>query len=73
MTQGLLGAFGANHHLRQSVVFLYTPAMPAPDAHIGSAAALLNGHGSHTNPATREFLTKFMQAFAVWVERQLAD
>jgi hypothetical protein len=25
--------------------------------------------GSLTNPGTREFLAKFMQAFAAWIER----
>jgi len=29
---GALGGFGANHHLRQSLVFLDMPAMQQPEA-----------------------------------------
>src|SRR6266704_1016410 len=37
---GAIGAFGANHHLRQSLVFLNVPAMPQPEAYIGGADQL---------------------------------
>ncbi len=72
VTQGLLGALGANHHLRQSFVFLDMPAMQAPEAYIGSAATLFDDKGELTNASTRDFLTKFMDAFGKWVARQLA-
>ncbi len=36
---GAIGGFGANHHLRQSLVFLNVPAMPQPEAYIGGARA----------------------------------
>jgi chromate reductase, NAD(P)H dehydrogenase (quinone) len=32
---GTIGAFGANHHLRQSLVFLNVPTMQQPEAYIG--------------------------------------
>src|SRR3954470_19883701 len=32
---GAIGGLGANHHLRQSLVFLNMPAMPQPEAYIG--------------------------------------
>ncbi len=67
VSPGAIGGFGANHHLRQSLVFVNVPAMQQPEAYIGNAANLLNEKGDLTNDSTREFLTKFMQAFAAWV------
>jgi chromate reductase len=64
---GAIGGFGANHHLRQSLVFLNVPAMQQPEAYIGGADKLFGPDGKVTNPATREFLQKFTQAFADWV------
>ena len=69
VSPGALGAFGANHHLRQSFVFLDMPAMQQPEAYVGNAATLFDDSGTLANGATRDFLTKYMQAFAQWVER----
>src|SRR5215469_17409409 len=33
VSPGAIGGFGANHHLRQSLVFLNVPAMPQPEAY----------------------------------------
>jgi chromate reductase len=63
-----MGGFGANQHLRQSLVFLNMPCMQMPEAYIGNVANLLDNAGNLTNPATKEFLTKFMEAFAHWVD-----
>ncbi len=68
VSPGALGAFGANHHLRQSLVFLDVPAMQQPEAYIGGAAAMFDEAGTLTNEATRTFLTRFMAAFAAWIE-----
>jgi chromate reductase len=67
VSPGAIGGFGANHHLRQSLVFLDIPTMPQPEAYIGGAAQLFDADGSIKNEATREFLVKFMDAFATWV------
>ena len=69
VSPGAMGAFGANHHLRQSLVFLDVPAMQQPEAYIGGAAQLFDGDGRITNEKTRAFLVKFMEAFAAWVAR----
>ena len=69
VSPGALGAFGANHHLRQALVFLDMPCMAQPEAYVGNAAHLFAPDGSLGNDGTREFLRKFMQAFAAWVER----
>src|SRR5712672_3869119 len=60
---GAIGGFGANHHLRQSLVFLNVPTMQQPEAYIGGADKLFGPDGKLTNATTREFLQKFMQAF----------
>jgi len=67
VSPGATGGFGANHHLRQSLVCLNVPAMPQPEAYIGNAAKLFDANGELINEATRGFITKFMQAFAEWV------
>jgi chromate reductase len=72
VSPGPIGAFGANHHLRQSFVFLDMPAMQQPEAYIGNAGTLFDDSGSITEGRTREFITKFMATFAAWVERHAA-
>ena len=58
VSPGAIGGFGANHHLRQSLVFLDVPTMQQPEAYIGGAAQLFDANGNITNEATREFLIK---------------
>lgn len=65
---GALGGFGANHHLRQSLVFLNVPTMQQPEAYIGRVAELFDAEGGFANPATRRFVETFLTAFASWVE-----
>jgi chromate reductase len=72
VSPGAIGGFGANHHLRQSFVFLNVPAMPQPEAYIGGAASLFDKEGNLTNEGTRKFLKSFMEAFAAWIEVHLA-
>ena len=68
VSPGAVGGFGANHHLRQSLVFLNMPTMQQPEAYIGGASQLFDANGKIANDGTRGFLTKFMEAFAAWVE-----
>jgi chromate reductase len=69
VSPGAIGGFGANHHLRQSLVFLDMPALQQPEAYIGGAATLFAEDGSIANDGTRKFLTGLMAAFAAWIER----
>jgi chromate reductase, NAD(P)H dehydrogenase (quinone) len=69
VSPGAIGGFGANHHLRQSLVFLDVPAMQQPEAYIGGAAQLFDAGSNITNEMTRQFLIKFMDAFATWVAK----
>ncbi len=65
---GAIGGFGANHHLRQSLVFLNVPCMQQPEAYIGDITKLLDEKGNLTNESTQKFFTQFMEAFSHWVE-----
>ena len=68
VSPGAIGGFGANHHLRQSLVFLNVPAMQQPEAYIGGAANLFDEDGKVTNDGTRKFLQTFMEAFMAWID-----
>jgi chromate reductase, NAD(P)H dehydrogenase (quinone) len=69
VSPGALGGFGANHHLRQSFVFLNVAAMQQPEAYIGGVDKLLADDGSIANAQTREFLRSYLVAFADWIAR----
>ena len=64
---GGIGGFGANHHLRQSLVFLNVPAMAQPEAYIGGADKLFDANGKLFNDGTQTFLKDFMQAYDAWI------
>ena len=67
VSPGALSAFGANHHLRQSMVFLNVYMMQQPEAYIGGAAELLTPDGRLISDGTKTFLQNYANAFADWV------
>ena len=62
-----LGAFGANHALRQTFVFLNMPVMQQPEGYIGGARELLNERGELRDKEAQVLCEKFMHAFAHWI------
>ena len=68
LSPGVLGAFGANHHLRQCLMCLNVAVMPAPEAYIGGVDKLFDDDGAIAVEATRQFLDQFMRAFADWID-----
>jgi len=66
---GAIGGFGANHHLRQSLVFLNMPAMQQPEAYVNGIDKAFDASGKLVDDTKRDFLRKFMEAFAAWIER----
>jgi chromate reductase len=72
VSPGAIGGFGANQHLRQSLVFLNMPCLQQPEAYIGQAADLFDEGGQIRNDGTRKFMAAFMSAFAAWVEKHTA-
>ncbi|MCI3133292.1 NADPH-dependent FMN reductase [Phenylobacterium aquaticum] len=71
VSPGAMGAFGANHHLRQSLVFLDVATLQQPEAYVGHIATLFDEAGQITNEGTKGFLTGFMASFASWIEAVL--
>lgn len=45
VSPGGIGGFGANHHLRQSLVFLDMPTLQQPEAYIGNIIQLIDENG----------------------------
>lgn len=68
LSPGAIGGFGANHHLRQSLVFLNVPLL-SQEAYIGNAFSLFGDNGELANESTAEFLRAYGAAFAAWIER----
>jgi chromate reductase len=68
VSPGAIGGFGANHHLRQSMVFLDVPLLQQPEAYIGGAAKLFDDSGKLVNEGTQQILQKFATAYAHWVD-----
>jgi len=69
VSPGAIGGFGANHHLRQSLVFLNMPVLQQPEAYVGGAGDLFDESGAVKKPETKKFLESFLAAFAAWVQR----
>src|SRR5262245_40549448 len=66
---GAIGGFGAQHHLRQSLVFVNVPCLQMPEAYIGEVHKKFDENGVLVDPATRKFLQTFIAAYAEWVDR----
>ena len=69
VSPGAIGGFGANHHLRQSLVFLNVPVLQQPEAYVNGVDKAFDAAGKLVDDAKRDFLQKYMQAYAAWVER----
>ncbi len=69
LSPGAIGGFGANHHLRQSLVFLDMPVLQQPEAYIGGAGSLFDDNGELKDAGTQKFFKAFIDAFAQWIER----
>lgn len=72
VSAGGIGGFGANHHLRQSLMFLNIPLLQQPEAYIGNAGNLFDDKGAIANDSTRDFMQKYLQAYAQWVDKNTA-
>ena len=68
VSPGAIGGFGANHHLRQCLVFLNMPVLAQPEAYIGNAGDLFDEHGGISKPDTEKLLRTFMESFLQWIQ-----
>ncbi|WHY88670.1 NAD(P)H-dependent oxidoreductase [Neobacillus novalis] len=69
---GSLAGFGANHHLRQSLVFLNMPILQQPEAYIGNVADLLDENGKVKDENTVQFLQSFVNTFVELIKKHQA-
>lgn len=66
---GVYGAFGANHHIRQSLVFVNIYPMQQPEAYLGNIKDCIGENGKIELQKTKDFLLSFKKAFEQWVIR----
>ena len=66
---GAIGAFGANHHLRQSLVYLNMPTLGQPEAYLGGIDKAVDENGQFTKDEMRKFCANFMSEFERWINR----
>lgn len=64
---GAISGFGANHHLRQSLVFLNMPTMPQPEAYIAYSNKLFDDNGTLVNQGTQDFFQLLVDSFVDWM------
>ncbi len=72
VSMSALGGFGANHHLRQSAVYLNIPMMQQPEAYIGNATKIFDEEGHIKSEDTRNFAKHFIDAYARWVKAHVS-
>ena len=66
---GPIGAFGANHQLRQSCVFLNMPVMQQHEAYLGQVSAdKFDDAGRLREGSLKNFVVDLAAAFAGWVD-----
>ena len=66
---GALGGFGANHHLRQSLVFLDMPCLQQPEMYLTHVAKAFDASGTLTDDKVRDLLANFITTFEKWVDK----
>ncbi len=66
---GNLAAFGANHHLRQSLVVLNVPVMQQPEVYLAHIAKAFDETGKLKEERTKEFLEKAVIAYVEWFSK----
>lgn len=68
VSTGKISGFGANHHLRQTMVFLNVPVLQQPEAYVGNVDTLLDSQGKIKDEGTQKFLQTFADAFVQWIQ-----
>ncbi|MEO6772354.1 MAG: NAD(P)H-dependent oxidoreductase [Kofleriaceae bacterium] len=65
----MLGGFGANHHLRQALVFLDIAVLQQPEMYVNKALELLDDQGAVRDEGAKKLFARFGAAFTAWVAR----
>jgi NADPH-dependent FMN reductase. len=66
---GNLSGFGANHHLRQCLVFLNMPVIQQPEVYLAGSHQLLDEKDDWKNEETKTFIQSFIDAFVDLIEK----
>ena len=66
---GAMGGFGANHAIRQSLVFLNMPMPQQPDAYMGQVGSAFDEAGALKHEGLAKLLADFAGAFERWIDR----
>ena len=64
---GRMGGFGANHHMRQSLVFLDMPVLQQPEVYLAQVDKLFDADGRLVVAPVRARLGAFLDAFSAWI------
>jgi len=64
-----LGAFGANHALRQTFAFLDMPVLQQPEMYIGGVGEKFDAAGKLTDSDIGKLLDQFIEKFSLWIAR----
>lgn len=64
-----LGAFGANHHLRQSLVFFDMPVVQQPEVYLSGVAEVFDEKGKFNNDRTTLYVQKLIDKFVEVIEK----
>lgn len=64
---GAIGGFGANHHLRQTLVFLNVALLQQPEMYLGGISDKIEN--GKLNEATIEYLKTFVDAYVKHIDR----
>ena len=66
---GPLGGYGANHQLRQNLSYFAMLLLQQPEMYLGGVDKLVGSGGTVADEKTRDMFTRYLTAFAAWVER----
>ncbi|AYZ13897.1 NAD(P)H-dependent oxidoreductase [Chryseobacterium arthrosphaerae] len=66
---GNLSAFGANHHVRQSLVFLNIPVMQQPEVYLPHIDKVWDENGNLKDEKVKDFLQKAVDAYIEWFKK----
>ncbi|HSN93955.1 MAG TPA: NAD(P)H-dependent oxidoreductase [Anaerolineaceae bacterium] len=65
---GVMGGFGANHQLRQSLAFLNMRVLAQPEAYIGKAQTLVDEDGKILSEDTQKFFQSIVDGFVELIQ-----
>ena len=66
---GLLSGFGANHHLRQSLVFLNVYTLQQPEVYLANVASYFDDDGNLTDAKVESFLQQAVRDYIAFFKR----